>query len=53
MPQMYPLNWIMLFIYFILVFILFNILNYYIYLNKSNKLNNNLLLKNTNLIWKW
>nr|YP_010259502.1 ATP synthase F0 subunit 8 [Ahamus yushuensis]UIX24742.1 ATP synthase F0 subunit 8 [Ahamus yushuensis]UJP71234.1 ATP synthase F0 subunit 8 [Thitarodes sp. XS20]WRY71462.1 ATP synthase F0 subunit 8 [Ahamus luquensis] len=53
MPQMYPLNWIMLFIYFILIFILFNILNYYIYMYKSNNLNNKLLFKNINLTWKW
>nr|YP_009694672.1 ATP synthase F0 subunit 8 [Thitarodes damxungensis]QEI59713.1 ATP synthase F0 subunit 8 [Thitarodes damxungensis] len=53
MPQMYPLNWIMLFIFFIFIFILFNILNYYIYLNKSNYFNNNLLFKKINLTWKW
>uniref|UniRef100_A0AAU7YUU2 ATP synthase complex subunit 8 n=1 Tax=Hepialus lagii (nomen nudum) TaxID=3140519 RepID=A0AAU7YUU2_9NEOP len=53
MPQMYPLNWIMLFIYFILIFILFNILNYYIYMYKSNNLNNKLFFKNINLTWKW
>uniref|UniRef100_A0AAU7YTQ4 ATP synthase complex subunit 8 n=1 Tax=Hepialus sp. HL18 TaxID=3151657 RepID=A0AAU7YTQ4_9NEOP len=53
MPQMYPLNWIMLFIFFIFIFILFNILNYYIYMNKLIKLNKNLLFKGVNLTWKW
>nr|YP_009244979.1 ATP synthase F0 subunit 8 [Endoclita signifer]AMR73723.1 ATP synthase F0 subunit 8 [Endoclita signifer] len=53
MPQMYPLNWIMLFMFFIFIFILFNILNYYIYLNKSNILNNSFSLKKNNFSWKW
>nr|AXS64778.1 ATP synthase F0 subunit 8 [Jamesia sp. KM-2017] len=29
MPQMAPLNWLTLFIYFIFIFILFNIHNYF------------------------
>nr|AQT38638.1 ATP synthase F0 subunit 8 [Megathymus cofaqui cofaqui] len=55
MPQMMPINWIMSFIMFIIIFIMFNILNYFIFMNKSipNK-NNNLMinfLKKNN--WKW
>nr|YP_009000251.1 ATP synthase F0 subunit 8 [Rapisma xizangense]YP_009000264.1 ATP synthase F0 subunit 8 [Rapisma zayuanum]AHA35657.1 ATP synthase F0 subunit 8 [Rapisma xizangense]AHA35670.1 ATP synthase F0 subunit 8 [Rapisma zayuanum]ARO47935.1 ATP synthase F0 subunit 8 [Rapisma sp. 1 NS-2017] len=52
MPQMSPLNWLMLFLIFIILFLLFNIMNYYIfltptptfYLNFKNKIK---------LIWKW
>nr|AOY36206.1 ATP synthase F0 subunit 8 [Palpita nigropunctalis] len=53
MPQMMPINWIFSFIFFILIFIIFNIMNYYILINKNNK---NIFLKkklNKNLIWKW
>nr|YP_010716042.1 ATP synthase F0 subunit 8 [Parnassius simo]WDE75752.1 ATP synthase F0 subunit 8 [Parnassius simo] len=54
MPQMMPINWLMSFFFFITIFILFNIMNYYIfninnfknlfYFNKKN-------FKNMN--WKW
>nr|QTC08178.1 ATP synthase F0 subunit 8 [Parachauliodes rastellus] len=52
MPQMAPLNWLILFIFFTLLFIIFNIMNYYIYtptLSSSSKIN----LKNYSLTWKW
>nr|YP_010952531.1 ATP synthase F0 subunit 8 [Cechetra lineosa]WMQ52838.1 ATP synthase F0 subunit 8 [Cechetra lineosa] len=53
MPQMMPINWIMSLIFFIIIFITFNIMNYYIYYNLNNKKNNfNIKFKN-NLIWKW
>nr|WEA76606.1 ATP synthase F0 subunit 8 [Parnassius phoebus] len=52
MPQMMPINWLLSFFFFIMIFILFNIMNYYIfnnfkklfYFNKKN-------FKNMN--WKW
>nr|YP_010852811.1 ATP synthase F0 subunit 8 [Graphium cloanthus]WGL40230.1 ATP synthase F0 subunit 8 [Graphium cloanthus] len=54
MPQMMPINWIMMFIYFILTFILFNIMNYYIFYpkNKNNLFPLTKILKK-NLNWKW
>nr|UHA56206.1 ATP synthase F0 subunit 8 [Trigonodes hyppasia] len=54
MPQMMPINWLMSFIFFILIFLMFNIMNYYIFninINKNN--NNNVNFKKKNLIWKW
>nr|YP_009936905.1 ATP synthase F0 subunit 8 [Tuta absoluta]QNT11849.1 ATP synthase F0 subunit 8 [Tuta absoluta]UJM44069.1 ATP synthase F0 subunit 8 [Tuta absoluta]UJM44082.1 ATP synthase F0 subunit 8 [Tuta absoluta] len=56
MPQMMPINWMMSFIFFITIFILFNIMNYYIFIIKMN--NNNLnfnknFKKIKNLNWKW
>nr|YP_009995314.1 ATP synthase F0 subunit 8 [Ochthebius atriceps]QNP09717.1 ATP synthase F0 subunit 8 [Ochthebius atriceps] len=51
MPQMAPMNWIMLFLMFTMIFLIFNSLNYfsfkYLPLNKSftNKMNK--------LNWKW
>nr|YP_010627165.1 ATP synthase F0 subunit 8 [Pandesma quenavadi]WBK26856.1 ATP synthase F0 subunit 8 [Pandesma quenavadi] len=53
MPQMMPINWLMSFFFFLIIFLMFNIMNYYIFnINcKNNK--NNLSLKKKNLIWKW
>nr|YP_009045523.1 ATP synthase F0 subunit 8 [Neptis philyra]AHA03887.1 ATP synthase F0 subunit 8 [Neptis philyra] len=54
MPQMMPINWIFSLIFFIIIFIIFNIMNYFIFNYKTNiiKLNNNSKLK-TNFFWKW
>nr|YP_010527002.1 ATP synthase F0 subunit 8 [Clanis undulosa]QVT10973.1 ATP synthase F0 subunit 8 [Clanis deucalion]UXR12339.1 ATP synthase F0 subunit 8 [Clanis undulosa] len=55
MPQMMPINWIMSLFFFIIIYIMFNIMNYYIYFNLSpnkNKKNNSFNMMN-NLIWKW
>nr|UPX88450.1 ATP synthase F0 subunit 8 [Oreodytes sanmarkii] len=32
MPQMAPMNWLMLYMFFSLIFILFNFMNYYMFL---------------------
>nr|YP_007627099.1 ATP synthase F0 subunit 8 [Sphinx morio]AGG40698.1 ATP synthase F0 subunit 8 [Sphinx morio] len=53
MPQMMPINWIMSLFFFICIFIIFNILNYYIY---SSNFYNPKSMKNTlknNFFWKW
>nr|ASL05670.1 ATP synthase F0 subunit 8 [Trichoferus campestris]QWB85732.1 ATP synthase F0 subunit 8 [Trichoferus campestris] len=51
MPQMAPLNWLTLFIYFSVIFISFNLMNYYsfIYKIKSIKKTPKKLL----FSWKW
>nr|YP_009995236.1 ATP synthase F0 subunit 8 [Ochthebius plesiotypus]QNP09613.1 ATP synthase F0 subunit 8 [Ochthebius plesiotypus] len=52
MPQMAPMNWMMLFLMFSMIFMLFNSMNYFsfIYNNKNkSKLTNN---KNK-INWKW
>nr|UXW64254.1 ATP synthase F0 subunit 8 [Corynis sp.] len=53
MPQMFPLNWISLYFYFIIILYMFNILLYhdktYMFTKKSKKLNFSLKLMN----WKW
>nr|QNG56356.1 ATP synthase F0 subunit 8 [Phalacridae gen. sp. MJ-2020] len=51
MPQMAPLSWLLMFIIFSMIFIMFNIMNYYIFLypTKEKKLNKKMI----NLIWKW
>nr|YP_010729879.1 ATP synthase F0 subunit 8 [Parnassius mnemosyne]WEF74750.1 ATP synthase F0 subunit 8 [Parnassius mnemosyne] len=54
MPQMMPINWLLSFFFFIMIFILFNIMNYYIF-NINNFKNlfyfNKKIFKNMN--WKW
>nr|YP_009057631.1 ATP synthase F0 subunit 8 [Nymphes myrmeleonoides]AHY39214.1 ATP synthase F0 subunit 8 [Nymphes myrmeleonoides] len=53
MPQMSPLSWTMLFLYFIMMLIIFCLMNYYIFLYKSPK---SLIMKKKtqpSLIWKW
>nr|YP_010613975.1 ATP synthase F0 subunit 8 [Athyma orientalis]WAS08721.1 ATP synthase F0 subunit 8 [Athyma orientalis] len=54
MPQMMPINWIFSFIFFIMIFIIFNIMNYFIFNFKNNNFNiiNKKMLKN-NFSWKW
>nr|AYQ19122.1 ATP synthase F0 subunit 8 [Erotylinae sp. 4 ACP-2013] len=51
MPQMAPLNWTMLFIYFIIIFFSVNVLNYFsfIYPVKFKKITKKLIQIN----WKW
>nr|WES13250.1 ATP synthase F0 subunit 8 [Fenusa (Kaliofenusa) sp. 2 GYN-2022b] len=53
MPQMFPLLWAPLYLYFITIFIIYIIMNFYIFNNNSVKNYNN---KNINImsnISKW
>nr|YP_007025984.1 ATP synthase F0 subunit 8 [Chrysopa pallens]AFL65888.1 ATP synthase F0 subunit 8 [Chrysopa pallens] len=52
MPQMSPLNWWFLFIYFIILLIMFTIINYYIFIYSSPMSEKNIFLKKS-LNWKW
>nr|YP_009073572.1 ATP synthase F0 subunit 8 [Aeolesthes oenochrous]BAP59122.1 ATP synthase F0 subunit 8 [Aeolesthes oenochrous] len=51
MPQMAPLNWLILFMFFTIIFILFNTVNYYSFMyNVKQKIP----IKNTvKFNWKW
>nr|UQT69113.1 ATP synthase F0 subunit 8 [Tomostethus sp. 1 QHW-2022a]UTY22588.1 ATP synthase F0 subunit 8 [Tomostethus sp. 1 QHW-2022a] len=53
MPQMFPLNWILLFIYFTLIFITFIIMNYFSFnlKNKSYKMIYNQKSPKKNWLW--
>nr|APX39484.1 ATP synthase F0 subunit 8 [Neocrepidodera transversa] len=51
MPQMMPLSWITLLFYFILIFLTFNILNYFSVAYSKNNISKKIMLKNYN--WKW
>uniref|UniRef100_UPI00315D2E6E ATP synthase F0 subunit 8 n=1 Tax=Sinobirma bouyeri TaxID=1236722 RepID=UPI00315D2E6E len=53
MPQMMPINWLFSLIFFIIIFLTFNMMNYYIFnmnnFNKKSSVNNNI----KNFLWKW
>nr|ALO70391.1 ATP synthase F0 subunit 8 [Bisnius sordidus] len=51
MPQMAPLNWLSLFISFILIFLLFNSLNYFSF--KYNSKPSNFIKNQKKINWKW
>nr|QIH95767.1 ATP synthase F0 subunit 8 [Pseudolycoriella sp. XQM-2020] len=56
MPQMAPLNWLSLFFMFSLIFVMFNIMNYFSFNNnyKKNESNfYNININNKMLNWKW
>nr|YP_010163968.1 ATP synthase F0 subunit 8 [Acanthopsyche nigraplaga]QRK25806.1 ATP synthase F0 subunit 8 [Acanthopsyche nigraplaga] len=54
MPQMMPINWILMLLFFISIFLIFLILNYYNFSYNSPKKNS---MKNfynmNNKNWKW
>nr|AYQ18973.1 ATP synthase F0 subunit 8 [Scymninae sp. 4 ACP-2013] len=51
MPQMMPLNWIILFFYFLMIFMLFNIILYFNFKNYKNSMIKNKYTFKLN--WKW
>nr|YP_009538003.1 ATP synthase F0 subunit 8 [Limenitis albomaculata]AYN60746.1 ATP synthase subunit 8 [Limenitis albomaculata] len=53
MPQMMPINWIFSLIFFISIFIIFNIMNYFIFIYKNINYNNQKKLLKPNFSWKW
>nr|YP_009538081.1 ATP synthase F0 subunit 8 [Limenitis cleophas]AYN60863.1 ATP synthase subunit 8 [Limenitis cleophas] len=54
MPQMMPINWIFSLIFFISIFIIFNIMNYFIFKYKNiNYINKNKKSLKNNFYWKW
>nr|YP_009648982.1 ATP synthase F0 subunit 8 [Tramea virginia]QDA21701.1 ATP synthase F0 subunit 8 [Orthetrum testaceum]QDA21714.1 ATP synthase F0 subunit 8 [Tramea virginia]WJK72296.1 ATP synthase F0 subunit 8 [Crocothemis servilia servilia] len=53
MPQMAPMSWIMLFLFFSTMLVMINILNYFIYTPKISMMSNNkkITVKTSN--WSW
>nr|AYW52365.1 ATP synthase F0 subunit 8 [Nitidulidae sp. 1 ACP-2013] len=51
MPQMAPLNWLILFIYFIIIFLMFNAVNYFSFLYKIKS--SSVEKKKIQYNWKW
>uniref|UniRef100_A0AB39A6P1 ATP synthase complex subunit 8 n=1 Tax=Demicryptochironomus minus TaxID=3231393 RepID=A0AB39A6P1_9DIPT len=56
MPQMSPMSWTILFFMFTLLFLFFNIMNYFNFIptfkNNENK-PTNLMINNNQMSWKW
>nr|YP_010183912.1 ATP synthase F0 subunit 8 [Lispe assimilis]QVG62676.1 ATP synthase F0 subunit 8 [Lispe assimilis] len=52
MPQMMPMNWIMLFIYFIMIFIMFNMMNFFFFMKKLTLPHKTDFIKHL-FSWKW
>nr|UFX34260.1 ATP synthase F0 subunit 8 [Kozhantshikovia vernalis] len=52
MPQMMPINWLMLMLTFIIMILLLNIMNYFIF-NNNFKLMNKIKKSSYNFNWKW
>nr|AXS65943.1 ATP synthase F0 subunit 8 [Scarabaeoidea sp. KM-2017] len=51
MPQMAPLNWLILFFFFTMIYLIFNMLNYFIF---QYNIKSSLKIKKQNKInWKW
>nr|AII02502.1 ATP synthase F0 subunit 8 [Doa sp. MJT-2014] len=53
MPQMMPINWLISFLFFIIIFIIFNIMNYFIFNVKFNNVSNKKIFKKNKILWKW
>nr|ALO70639.1 ATP synthase F0 subunit 8 [Ischnosoma splendidum] len=51
MPQMAPMNWLSLFIYFSIIFMMFNTLNYFSFLYKPKTFT--FKVNKTIFNWKW
>nr|AXS65134.1 ATP synthase F0 subunit 8 [Staphylinoidea sp. 9 KM-2017] len=51
MPQMAPLNWLILFFMFIFIFLIFNFINYYQFIYNSKMIKFSKKIKKLN--WKW
>nr|ALO77071.1 ATP synthase F0 subunit 8 [Hybosorus sp. HYB02]ALO77316.1 ATP synthase F0 subunit 8 [Hybosorus sp. HYB01] len=51
MPQMAPLNWLLLFIVFIFIFLLFNSMNFFLSTYSPRHKSHTKLTKTIN--WKW
>nr|YP_009694218.1 ATP synthase F0 subunit 8 [Dytiscus sharpi]BBI93124.1 ATP synthase F0 subunit 8 [Dytiscus sharpi] len=49
---MAPMNWLFLYIMFSIIFLMFNFLNYYMFMIKNNE-NFNMKTFNKILNWKW
>nr|AVN67756.1 ATP synthase F0 subunit 8 [Neostylopyga rhombifolia]WAX39353.1 ATP synthase F0 subunit 8 [Neostylopyga rhombifolia] len=52
MPQMMPLSWLMLFMFFSMMFLLFNIMNYFSH-NPMKIFGEKKMINMKSMNWKW
>nr|QNE85853.1 ATP synthase F0 subunit 8 [Platypalpus cursitans] len=53
MPQMSPLNWLMLFILFTIIFIMFCMINYFSFLQQIPQSQKTMMITKSSMNWKW
>nr|APT41550.1 ATP synthase F0 subunit 8 [Sciopemyia fluviatilis] len=53
MPQMAPLMWLSLFFFFLLMYLLFNIMNYFSFIKTNKSEEGKTEINQSSLIWKW
>nr|ASY98161.1 ATP synthase F0 subunit 8 [Deroplatys desiccata]AVE15458.1 ATP synthase F0 subunit 8 [Deroplatys desiccata] len=53
MPQMMPMNWLILFYIFSILMLLINVMNFYVFFHKSSIYSTSTMLKNKYKTWKW
>nr|ARH54042.1 ATP synthase F0 subunit 8 [Abax parallelus] len=53
MPQMAPMNWLTLYFIFTIIFLMFNFLNYYMFVIKNSSIFSNKSNLSKMMNWKW
>uniref|UniRef100_A0AAU7YTK0 ATP synthase complex subunit 8 n=1 Tax=Cheilosia ochreipila TaxID=3103808 RepID=A0AAU7YTK0_9MUSC len=53
MPQMAPIKWLSLFLLFSIIFLLFNMMNYFLFYPSTPKLKNLSKIFTNSMNWKW
>nr|AFQ62146.1 ATP synthase F0 subunit 8 [Noteridae sp. MJTNT-2012] len=53
MPQMAPMNWYILFIMFIIILIMFNVINFYMSIPTPKTSTSQTRQENKTTLWKW
>nr|YP_010946820.1 ATP synthase F0 subunit 8 [Rhabdoblatta atra]WGO57577.1 ATP synthase F0 subunit 8 [Rhabdoblatta atra] len=51
MPQMMPLSWLTLYLFFIMMLLIFSFINYYSFIQKPSPIKKK--LESKTLYWKW
>nr|YP_004564072.1 ATP synthase F0 subunit 8 [Libelloides macaronius]CBW30522.1 ATP synthase F0 subunit 8 [Libelloides macaronius] len=52
MPQMSPLSWWLLFMYFIILLLMFSIMNYFVFFYKAQEVDS-MKIETKSMNWKW
>nr|YP_010852538.1 ATP synthase F0 subunit 8 [Nycteribia formosana]WGL38767.1 ATP synthase F0 subunit 8 [Nycteribia formosana] len=53
MPQMFPMNWLFIYIIFIMIFLLYMIKIYFSFFQKMPNNMKQMNFKNNKIYWKW
>nr|ANJ70363.1 ATP synthase F0 subunit 8 [Colymbetes fuscus] len=53
MPQMAPMSWLTLYIFFAVIFMMFNFMNYYMFMINPSSQTTNKKMSKKSFNWKW